>query len=167
MDRVANNDKFSRYADFTLGDSLMNGLILPAISAGIFPTWTNNGCESLNHVIKSSFDRKKLALPQLIKKLRKIIFKQELDLERAIHGTGNFYLSPTTAHYAIQPHIWMDLSSSQKRKRVEEFTQNMRRNRNLVTSSDFNLRVLQSPSGSRKPGQCKGKHASKTTTRPK
>ena len=60
VDHHVCSDKFSRYADSTLRDSLRNGLILPSIVAGVPPTWTNNSCESINHVLKSSLDWRKL-----------------------------------------------------------------------------------------------------------
>ena len=131
---------------------------------GIPLDWTNNNCESVNNMLKSFVNWKKMQLPLLISKLREIVSIQEQDIERALRGTGNYYLAPNAAHYRVDPYFWRGLTSQQKRKRVEEFTENKRRVKNMVTSSDGRLMVLSSPTGGRKPGEPKRKRAKMTYT---
>ena len=87
--------------------------------------WTNNNCESLNHVLKFCLGWKKNPLTQLVQKLREILFQQESDVESYTRH-GKFYLAPGMKHYAVEPHVWASLHPGQKRKRFEEFTRNKR-----------------------------------------
>ena len=156
--------KFNAYAESTLRPSIKYGLMMPCSTRGIPLDWTNNNCESVNNMLKSFVNWKKMQLPLLISKLREIVSIQEQDIERALRGTGNYYLAPNAAHYRVDPYFWGGLTSQQKRKRVEEFTKNKRRVKNMVTSSDGRLMVLSSPTGGRKPGEPKRKRAKITYT---
>ena len=157
-------DKFNNYVDTTLRNSVRYGLMIPFQTRGIPMDWTNNNCESINNMLKSYVNWKKMQLPLLISKLREIVLLQEQDVERALIGTGNYYLAPHASHYRVDPYFWGGLTSPQKRKKMEEFVKNKRRARNMVTSSDERLMVLSSPTGGRKPGEPRRKKAKKTYT---
>ena len=161
---VGKVNAFISYVDNSLYDSIKYGLQVPFATRGIPLDWTNNNCESVNSMLKSFVDWKKSQLPVLINKLREIVLMQEHDVERALRGTGNYYLTAQARHYRIDPYFWGGLTSPQKRKRVDEFIKNKRRMKNMVTSSDERLQVLSSPSGGRKPGEPKQKKPKKTHT---
>jgi len=57
-------------------------------------TWTNNNCESMNHVLKQGVQWRRNQLPELIDKLRSLVKGQEADADRAICGRGDFSLRP-------------------------------------------------------------------------
>ena len=164
VNTASGNTKFSKYFDSTLRDSVRNGLVVPALKACINPNWTNNQCESANHKLKSEMEWKKLKLPVLVRKLRKISHSQQQDLIRAMSGAGNWYLPRKNAHYFTDSYVWESLPSPQKRKRVEDFIKNKRRLKTMVWSSDENVAVNCSPRAGRKPGERKGKHFPKTIT---
>ncbi|WAR14446.1 hypothetical protein MAR_004551 [Mya arenaria] len=52
---------------------LYTHIIEPVIKGKITPTWTNNNCESANHVLKSAIQWKMQDLPQLIETLLGIV----------------------------------------------------------------------------------------------
>ena len=115
-------------------------------------------------MLKSFNNWKKLQLPALIRKLHEIVSIQESDIERSLRGTGNYYLAPHMMHYRMDPYFWGGLTSPQKRKRVDEFIKNRRRQKNMVVSSDERLMILCSATGGRKPGEPRRKKPRKTYT---
>jgi hypothetical protein len=54
--------------------------------------WTNNSCESANHILKLATDWKINQMPDLIDTLHAIVTCQLADLRRALCGIGNFKL---------------------------------------------------------------------------
>ena len=60
-------------------------------NACVPPAWTNNNCESINHVLKLAVDWKKQDLPTLIEStINDLIEAQTIEVERAIIGRGNY-----------------------------------------------------------------------------
>src|SRR5664279_982363 len=58
-------------------------------------TWTNNNCESINHVLKQAVQWRPNHIPDLIDKLRRLVD----DTDRALCGRGDFVLRPEYAHH--------------------------------------------------------------------
>ena len=56
--------------------------------------WTNNACESLNHILKLSVQWRPHKLPDLIEKLHKVVDAQYVEADRALLGYGDFVLRP-------------------------------------------------------------------------
>ena len=68
--------------------------------------WTNNNCESANHILKQAVQWKGQCLVQLIDTLHSIVKGQYKDLKRAIiNGLGNFHIIPP-----LQKRLCMDAS---------------------------------------------------------
>ena len=57
--------------------------------------WTNNNCESINHVLKQSVDWKTKSLTDLVTTLRSLVDRQYADLRSALLRTGEFRLAQT------------------------------------------------------------------------
>jgi len=57
-------------------------------------TWTNNNCESMNHVLKQTVQWRRNQLPDLIDKLRSLVTGQQADADRALCGRGDYSLRP-------------------------------------------------------------------------
>ena len=68
-------------------------------------TWTNNNCESINHILKTLTQWKQQSIPDLIKLIHDHVQAQYKDLERAIVGRGKYSLSDKYAHIANQKYI--------------------------------------------------------------
>ena len=80
--------KFVQYFDRVLLPMLRDNVVAgPA-------DWTNNNCESLNHVLKCYVQWKPQQLSELIDKLQELVEAQYRDADRALCGLGNFVLMP-------------------------------------------------------------------------
>lgn len=55
--------------------------------------WTNNNCESLNHVLKQYIEWKSQPLLELIEAIQELVDVQFKDLRRSFVGTGQFKLA--------------------------------------------------------------------------
>lgn len=69
------------------------------------PAWTNNNCESANHLLKILTQWRQKSLHDLIDLLYDQIQVQYKDLERAITGRGDYQLQDKT--YYCKPETWM------------------------------------------------------------
>jgi len=117
--------------------------------------WKNNGCESLNHVLKQCVQWRPNKLPDLIDKLQNVVDAQYVDADWALLGYGDFVLRPQYArhHYTLQD--WGRMAACQKNKAVEvELCFRLPARSNAVTSTDGRLTVSSAPSGGRKPCPC-------------
>ena len=52
--------------------------------------WTNNACESINHVLKLRMPWHRSMLPGLCKNLQSLVTSQYLEADRALCGRGEF-----------------------------------------------------------------------------
>lgn len=64
----------------------------PSKNGNVGLGWTNNACESFNHILKSVTQWKSLRMLDLIKRFEQISLVQQKDMMRAIFGEGNFRL---------------------------------------------------------------------------
>lgn len=78
------------------------------------PKWTNNACESINHVLKQRLQWRVHKLPELIEQLRRLIDRQEAD--RAIIGRGDLALHPDYARHRITFEVWRIKSLKQRNR---------------------------------------------------
>ena len=62
-----------------------------------FNQWTNNACESENHVLKQAVQWWSKQLPDLIECVRRLVTGQYADADRAICGLGDFVLHKNNA----------------------------------------------------------------------
>jgi hypothetical protein len=54
--------------------------------------WTNNNCESVNHVLNATVSWKSLKLVELIHKLHNIVVAQYREVKRSFVGLGEYVL---------------------------------------------------------------------------
>ena len=162
--RLSGNTRFNKYVDTTVAEALRDGVIKPCLRGEISTSWTNNNCESVNNVLKTAVNWKKMQLHLLTEELRGIIISQERDVVRALHGSGNFCLTPATKHYEVSPNDWNGMPTAARERRVLDFIKHRRKKRHFVQSTDGRLDVMTSPSGGRKPGDVKQKKCETTVT---
>ena len=79
-----------------------------------FPKWTNNNCESINHVLKQSIGWKPQQIPVLIDTIRELVDGQDRDADRALCGLGNYALRSTHARRGVSVDDWRKLTASQR-----------------------------------------------------
>jgi len=76
--------------------------------------WKNNGCESLNHVLKQCVQWRPNKLPDLIEKIQNVVDAQYVDADRALLGYGNFVLRPQYARHRHTLQDWGRMTACQR-----------------------------------------------------
>ena len=127
------------------------------------PTWTNNNCESMNHVLKQCLQWRPHQLPDLIDKLRSLVDGQYADADRAMCGLGDYVLRPEYARHRQTVDVWRQMSCNQRRKAAEACFK-LPRLLTSSTSTDGTLTVPITPGGGKKINQRKMKRAERTVT---
>ena len=125
--------------------------------------WTNNACESLNHILKQCVQWRPNKLPDLIQKLQKLVDAHYVDADRAMLGSGDFVLRLEYSRHRVTLQDWRRMTSAQRQKAQDQCFR-MRTRNNTVTSTDGTLTVNSAPTAGRKPHQRKRPAAEKTTT---
>ena len=77
--------------------------------------WTNNNCESMNHVLKQVTEWKSRCMLDLILILHNVVRSQQDDLKRALIGMGNYQLAKGYEKFELQPFVWDNKSPEQKK----------------------------------------------------
>ena len=72
----------------------------------VFTGWTNNNCESLNHVLKQSIDWKSQTVVDLVFTLYNLVKGQFADLKRSLEGTCEFRLADSQEHFRMTNQTW-------------------------------------------------------------
>ena len=129
--------------------------------------WTNNNCESLNHVIKSFTSWEILKPSSLINELEILFNCQMNDIRKAFVGEGNFYIAGNFSKSLVSREIWVNMNKRQQMKRIlkifGDITKDGTIKSNQMKSTDGKLILNRIPSLARKPGQKKRVKACKTT----
>ena len=129
--------------------------------------WTNNNCESANHVLKMQVDWKPARITDLVDHLRDVVRMQYNELRRALCGLGEFQLAPAFSHHVISQMRWTAMSDDARTRAVAKLTGDSGRQgvrQRTVTSSDANLTVTGSPRIARKKGQRRRPNAERCTS---
>lgn len=129
--------------------------------------WTNNACESINHVLKQRLQWRRSMLPDLCENLRLLVNSQFKEADRAICGRGDYILRSDYQQHRQTLEVWRAMSERQ-RKRVRDATfvlpTEAKTGQRQCTSTDGNLRVLYKPNAGKKLNQQKRHRAARTTT---
>ena len=126
--------------------------------------WTNNNCESGNHILKTVIDWKPRSVASLVERLEATVKAQTKELERALYGRGNFTLSPGYERFRLSEHEWIIKTNDQRDKYFRKFLKHVPSSVPTVTSKDGALKVMSAPLAGKKPNQLKRKRAARTTT---
>ena len=125
-------------------------------------TWTNNNCESINHVLKQAVQWQPNQLPDLIDKIRSLVNGQFAEADRALIGRGDFVLRPEWAKHRLPADSWAKMSDKQKRKAADACFR--LQSAPCTTSTDGTLTVPTTPGGGKKPHQRKRCRTERTVT---
>ena len=146
-------------------DNRLVHLLRDNVAAGC-GKWTNNACESINHVLKSTVQWRPSKIPELVTTLRSLVTSQYVDADRALIGRGDFVLRPQFARHRLTLEDWRNMSAAQKQKARDNcFRLPVRSSQ--VTSTDGTFSVHCASNSGRKPHQRKRPAAERTTTTPK
>ena len=128
------------------------GLQLPPRS------WTNNNCESVNHVLKQAIDWKAQPLTDLVNTLHEVVKAQYRELERCLFGVGEFQLCQEFRHFSMSVTTWSQSTYNKRQRHFSRFLRTIKPIKTkVVASSDGTRHVLAPVSGGKKPRQTKRK----------
>ena len=77
--------------------------------------WTNNNCESMDHVLKQATEWESRCMLDLILILHNVVRSQQDDLKRTLIGMGNYQLAKGYEKFELQPFVWDNKSPEQKK----------------------------------------------------
>ena len=83
--------------------------------------WTNNNCESINHVLKQACSWRSLKLVDLILKLHMVVETQYREVQRAICGMGGFVLTDEFKKFSVPRDIWFLKDQKQKARHMQKY----------------------------------------------
>lgn len=117
--------------------------------------WTNNNCESLNHVLKQVTKWQPKKTPDLVRCLYDAAHIKLLDIRSSLHGMGNYRIVPWLTKKFYVPHnVWLTKDIDQRDKLFHEFCAYKKTTKpKIVSSSDGKLKVPNVPRLAKKPGQ--------------
>ncbi len=143
--------------------ALKNYVVDPAIKSDLIPNWTNNNCESLNHIMKLDAKWKTGSTPRLIELVKDIVTLHYQDFRRALYGSGNYRLvSHKRNRFAISKDNWRKLKESEKKEKFRKFLQNEYKRKSDVVKSTYSNFKVTKPTTAKKPGQKKRVRVAKT-----
>ena len=117
--------------------------------------WTNNNCESINHVLKLSVDWKSKSLLELTVTLERLVNGQYSDMCGALIGTGEFRLAQTHRQFQMTKTEWVEKTKDQRQKIFKKFRNFIPTDEGILTSTDGQTDILAPRTHGRKPGQRK------------
>ena len=118
--------------------------------------WTNNNCESMNHVLKIQVDWKPKRVTDLIDHLQSVVHQQYLELQRSLAGLGDLQLTPGFNRHLTTQLRWNAMSTDVKQRAFSKLmaddgsTSKTKKN---VTSTDGALTVIGNQRVARKKNQ--------------
>ena len=92
MKESASYPMFASYFRKQIKPALKDYVVHAAHLKDVEPNWTNNNCESLNHIMKLDAKWKPGNTPQMIILLHDIVALHFKDFQRALYGSGNYRL---------------------------------------------------------------------------
>ena len=129
--------------------------------------WTNNNCESLNHVMKNFLDWKVVKVSYLIQELEKLVNNQYKDLFRSFSGEGSYHLTNAFADFKVPKNLWDNLPEKKQIKHLNKALQECYKQKGgniqkTILSSDKKFEMPLMPTIAQKIGQRKRIKSSRT-----
>ncbi|XP_060563165.1 uncharacterized protein LOC132722661 [Ruditapes philippinarum] len=140
LDSNAGGKTFLPYFNDKLVPVLKTFVIDPSNKGKLKRGWTNNKCESANHLLKSAAQWKHSDLPKFINLLNDIVTGEVIERCRAIRGMGDFELDSMFLHHKIDIDRWSSMSQECRDIREKMF---------LSDSGKLNINTTMSAKGSR------------------
>ena len=156
---------FETYFSKKLLPQLRDNVHLPQLKNKWLPLkWTNNNCESMNHLIKLSTGWKSNRLPDLVDKLHTIVKLQLSEIRRALHNQGNYQLSPRVSFLQISETLWNTKSHAEQEALFKRFLKYHEKTQtNVITSTDGKLTIPKTSTTAKKPGSRKRPKSERTS----
>ncbi|XP_052778803.1 uncharacterized protein LOC128216276 [Mya arenaria] len=158
------SNKFHKYFVDRLEPILKTKVNHPVRHDLIGANWTNNNCESINHVLKQLIDWKSKSLTDLIDAIHRLVRGQFAELRSAIIGTGEFRLAPTHEKFKLTKTDWVTMTLEQRSRHFSKYRNYLFTNPRLLTSTNGQVTIVAPKTLGRKPGQRRRKVNERTTT---
>ena len=156
---------FRDYFHTKLKDRLYQYMFLPRFQLQHESLWTNNNCESVNHMFKRTIDWKPQRLPELIRTLHSLVKLQYADLKRSLFGQANFKLHDNFLKHLLTHQCWHAKSEEQKERlytrQMKDCGRKSQQNTDTVTATchDFTVpvpqRLAKKPHQNKRPRVCR------------
>ena len=88
LDKYAREKKFLPYFEDRLLPLLRTRVIAATDTGKMVRGWTNNNCESANHILKARTEWQKQGIPKFIEEMYGIVEGEQLERCRSIRGMG-------------------------------------------------------------------------------
>ena len=158
--------KFLSYFRNKINPVLKSYVVEPAIRNNLKSNWTNNNCESLNHIMKLDAKWKKGSTRELIALISEIISLQFRDFRRSLYGSGNYRLVfVQKKRFGIAKDVWVKMSEDQKSSKFQKFLKNQYKRKTDIVKSTFSTFAIRKPTIAKKPGQKKRVRPNRTNNR--
>ena len=150
--------KFREYFKKRLNPLLKSKVNVPQTENQVIKHWTNNNCESMNHVLKQTVDWKSQPLPDLVRLLLELVKGQFKRLRSALLQTGDYRLADTHKQFENTKTDWIKMTEKQLRSNhFRRFRLYVHCYEKKVISTDGMTTVIAPKTNGRKPGQTKRK----------
>ena len=137
LDKYAREKRFLPYFEDRLLPLLRTRVIAATDTGKMVRGWTNNNCESANHILKARTEWQKQDIPKFIEEMYGIVEGEQLERCRSIRGIGDYTLDERFVHHYIDLDKWSNLSEESKEKRERKFFNDKgRSSQNIVISTD-------------------------------
>lgn len=155
---------FLKYFQKRLKDILREKRKDPDVATQTDKLWTNNNCESVNHVLKQAVDWKRKPLLDFIKSVNELVDAQFKDLKRALVSIGRFRLADSHRQFAVSKSVWANKTDDERQRLFRRFRKHDIKNTRLVKSTDGKSDVVAPRTKGQKLGQRKRPRTERTTT---
>ena len=147
---------FVSYFNKKLSPVLKNYVMNPVILHNIARNWTNNNCESLNHIMKLDARWKTGNTSRMIELLHEMVMLHFRDFRRALYGNGNYRLvSKQKKRFGISKDNWRKLGEDSRAEKFRKFLKNEYKRKSDIVKSTYSNFTVTKPTTARKPGQKK------------
>ncbi|VDI18172.1 Hypothetical predicted protein [Mytilus galloprovincialis] len=138
---------FANYFNSNLRDRLEDYVRQPKVQLKHDRLWTNNNCESMNHVFKKAVEWKPQPIPDLAIKLMDIVRVQLIDLKRSLYGMGNYELFGPYRTHVVSYQCWFSKTQEQRERLFRRLLIDTKSIQTTTKSScsDFEGLILISP----------------------
>ncbi|CAG2235671.1 unnamed protein product [Mytilus edulis] len=155
---------FANYFNSNLRDRLEDYVRQPKVQLKHDRLWTNNNCESMNHVFKKAVEWKPQPIPDLATKLMDIVRVQLIDLKRSLYGMGNYELFGPYRRHVVSYQCWFSKTQEQRERLFRRLLIDTKSIQTTTKSSCSDFEVPKPPRP-RKPNQRKRPRTARTQPR--
>lgn len=148
-----NYPEFDSYFQTRLKDRLFHYVNIPNWQLDYNRLWTNNNCESINHVFKKAVNWQPKSIPNLIQDLHDIVTVHFIDLKRSLYGSGNYELYGRYRKHLHSYQSWQTKTQEQQNNLLHRLLNDVTTKNTSIKSSYKNFEVPQPKRLAAKPYQ--------------